>query len=282
MHLKSLIITLGGLGLGLALAGNATATASSHYLTTVKDKNFLVTQRTLNLPKTKYKRALTIPKGTVVQAQGVSKVNGKLTTYIYMNTLSYHLRKGYVGHSEGSSKNIALTSANFKKVKVPQYIRYYSSQLTYATGIGVNYTANGDLFAGKKYPNEKNLLTAKAARVSVTSDGYLEYYDNAKVFSSNVDSKPTASVKITKVTGPTNGKTVLYTKQAVPSAIAKHVSQSGNARYATTITRQYRVYSTVTPFARDSEQTDSVDISAGYQVNGKTFFMYQAVFYPEG
>lgn len=282
MHLKSIIMTLGGIGIGLLLARGTTATANTHYLTGVKNHNFFITQRTLNLPKTKYKRALTIPKGTIVQAQGVSKINDKLTTHIYLNTLSYHLRHNYIGHGERSTKSIALTTSNFKKVKVPQYVKYYSTQLTYADNIGVNYTADGNLYAGKQYPKETDLLSAKAARITVTSDGYLEYYANTKVFSTIVDPKPTTSVKITKVTGPADGKTNLYTKQPVPNTIGKRISETGTAQYVTTIKRLYRTYATVTATARDKAETDSIDISAGYQVNGKSYFMYQAIFFPEG
>lgn len=282
MHIKTVLITLSGLLMGLSLTSGGTASASTHYLTTVKDHNFLVTRRTLNLTPTKYKRALTIPKGTVVQAQSVSPVNGKLTTQFYLNTLSYHLRRGYIGHSEASTKNIALTSQNFKKVKVPQYVKYYSTQRTYAKNIGLNYTANGDLYAGKYYPSGDKIVGASARRVTVTSDGYLEYYASSPVLVPGVDPKPTVSCKITKVTGPANGRTVLYTRQAVPSAIGSRISKTGQAQYATPIKRLYRTYATVTAMSRDKAETDYVDITAGYQVNGQAYFMSQAIFYPAG
>lgn len=276
---KTLLLAVASAGIGLSLGLSVPAAASSHYLTGVKDHSFLVTRRQLVLKKTPYRPSITLPQGTVVQVDGVSTGH---TTNIRVNTLSYHLRKPYIGNSNLYTQNIPLTTTTFKKVAVPAYTKYYPSQTTTPTNSGLAYIGNGELYQGVKFPEQANQLTAKADRVTVTSDGYLEYYQSTKIFSTTVDPRPTTSVKITKTTGPANGLTTLYTRQAVPSVIGTRVSQSGNAQYAVRIKRLYRTYATVTTTSKDPTATDSVDISAAYQVNGQTYFMYQAVFYPQG
>lgn len=281
MQLKKLLVALGAIGFGLTLTNGLTATANTTYVK-AKSGNFLVAKKKIVLKKTKYKKAFTIPKGTTVQISGVTTLNGKRIMDIQMNTLSYHLRKSYIGHNETATRNIVMRKTNFKKVSVPQYLRYYSTQKTYPANIGLNATQNGNLFAGLKYPEDSKESTATAARIHVSSDGYLEYYNKAEVLSVSVDPRPTTSAKITKVVRPSgSGKTYLYTKQAVPSAIGTQVSRSGKARYVTVIKRQYKTYTTTSHSEHDLNETDSIRVSCGYQVNGKHYYMPTAIFFPE-
>ncbi|WP_203638622.1 hypothetical protein [Levilactobacillus wangkuiensis] len=281
MKLKNILVTIGAIGLGLALTGGVTAAASTSYVN-AKSGNFLIAKKKIVLAKTKYKKAFTILKGTIVQISGVTTLNGKRIMDIQMNSLSYHLRKSYVGKNETSTRNIVMKKTNFKKVSVPQYLRYYSTQKSYPENIGLNATQDGSLFAGLKYPDANDESTAKAARIHVSSDGYLEYYANTDVFSVGVDPKPTTSVKVTKAALPSgSGKTYLYTKQAVPSAIGKRISKSGSAQYLTVIKRQYTTYTTTYTTERNKDVTSSVHVSCGYLVNGTHYYMPTAIFFPQ-
>lgn len=276
MKVKVLILTLGALGLGLV--GSLPAAASSHYLTNVKDHNFLKTQRKIVLKKTHYRPSITLPKGTIVQMDGVTSNH---RTTLRVNALSYHLRKAYIGNSATYTQGIPLTTTNFKKVSVPQYVRYYTTQTSYPTSSGRWFTGNGELYQGVKFPEQANQLTAKADRVTVTSDGYLEYTPNARVSSGAVNGKPTVSAKITKVSRPGgSGKTYLYTKQAVPGAIGNRVSKTGNAQYLTVIKRRYKAYTTVY-LTLNKVQTSRIYVSAGYLVGDHQYFMATSTYSPK-
>jgi len=280
MNFKTTFIAMGAIGLGLALAGSVNASASTSYVS-AKSGNFLIARKKVVLAKTKYKKAFTIPKDTVVQIHGVTTLKGKRIMYLDLDSLSYHLRKSYIGKSATTTRDIVMSKSNFKKVAVPQYLRYYSTQKSYPAGMALNATQNGDLFSGLKYPDASDESTAKAARIHVSSDGYLEYYANTAVFDAT-DSKPTTSVKVTKTVRPSgSGKTYLYSKQAVPSAIGNRVSSSGNAQYLTIIKRQYKTYTTTYASDHDKDETGSVQVSCGYLVNGTHYYMPTAIFFPQ-
>lgn len=276
MKKNPLLLALGSLVLALGLA-NTSAAASRQYLTTVKDHGFVSTRRKIVLKKTPYRPSITLPKGTVVQVGGVGAGH---TTSIWVNTLSYHLRKAYVGNSNVYTQNIPLTTTNFKKVKVPAYVKYYPSQTTYPTNSGVSYIGNGDLYRGIKTPEQANQATAKADRVTVTSDGYLEYTPHAAITNLQVHGQPTVSAKITKVSRPGgSGQTYLYTKTAVPQAIGKRVHQTGNTQYCTIIKRRYRAYTTMYTSGR-KPQLSAIYVSAGYLVGTQQYFMTTTEYFP--
>lgn len=277
MNLKTHLLVLGSLVLSLGLSDGLTAAASKSYLTTVKDHSFMITQRKIILKKTPYRPSITLPKGTIVQAGGISTMH---TTNILVNTLSYHLRKAYIGNGNTYTQNIPLTTTNFKKISVPAYTKYYPSQTAYPINSGRAYIGNGELYQGVKFPEQADQTKAKANLVTVTSDGYLEYTTKAPITNLRVNTRPSVSAKITKVSRPGgSGKTYLYTKAAVPSSIGKRVSKTGNAQYLTIIKRRYRAYTTLYTSGL-KPQLSSIYVSAGYLVGDQQYFMVTSEYFP--
>lgn len=258
-----------------SIGGSQLARASTQYLGVTTHK-FLKTQRKIVTQNTAKKGTITIPKGTVVQIEAISASNGKTAVGLNINQFSYNIRKSYK-KSDQMTRPIAATTKNFKHVSVPKYLGFYATQKTYPDGALRNYKGDGNLYLGTKYP--KNDTTAKRTRLHVTPNGYLEYYKSSPFLVSGIDGKPTTSVKITKVTKST-GKTMLYTKGAVPKAIGAKVSTKGNYRYRVTIKRLYKYYGTMFYTTNTKNVLNSVEISAGYQVAGHQYFMNESVIYP--
>lgn len=282
MKLRGILVSLGVLA-GLSLAMTNANAATTYVKVGRTNHNFVKTQRTIKVNEQfSTTKSFTIPKYTIVEVTQNNKPNdksGKQYVTIDMSRLSYHLRGK---HARYTTKRILASTVNFKKVKVPQYVQYYTTQKTYPTNIERNRTADGNLYPGIKVPDNFNGSKDNwTQRVYVTADGYLEYYAKARLLSTAGEPVPTVSAKITKVKRvPSHGTTALYTQKSIASKLNDRVSKTGTQQYVTTIKRRYRssatiIYSSVNPTA-----VDHIDMAAQYQINGHDFFMMTDVVYP--
>jgi len=262
--------------LGIGLSATTVEAATKYVKVGNTEHNYLKTKQTIKTTGPTKKDQVTIPKGTIVEVKDDSHAadqkHGRVYVKLEMGRLSYHLRGN---HPQYLSHRLAATTARFQKVRVPQYVQYYSTQKTYPDGSRRYRVADGNLYAGIKVP--ENLHTTKnltAPRFYVTADGYLEYYKAAPVMDLNVAQTPTVSAKITKVkVVRSSGLRMLYTKTAIPAVISDRVSQTGDQQYLTTIKRRYR-YSATVFYQRDRPtNVSSIQVAAQYLVKGHDFFM---------
>ena len=282
--LMQLKVTLLGAGVvaGLSLFATGVSAATTYVKVGQTDHNFLKTMRTIKTTDEDKQFKLTIPKGTIVD---VTETNwngdkkGQVHVEINLQRVSYKLRGK---HTAFQTDRILATTKTFKKVHVPQYVQYYTTQKIYPKNVSRTRVADGNLYAGLKVPNIYSQPGPTAARLYVTSDGYVEYYKSAPVMNLQKTQVPTTSAKITKVKRvPSKGLTMLYTKTAVPTAIGERVSKTGNQQYLTTIKRRYR--SSATVFNRSNAKTavDSIRLASLYKVKDHDFFMNSDVVFPE-
>jgi len=278
--MKKILVSLGVLvGVSL-LAVNAEA-ATKYVKIGHSNHNFVKTQRQLKVSGTAKKVSYTIPKGTIVEATQDNIPNDKREyVRLDMSRLSYRLRGN---HTNYRTKRILATTKTFKKVHVPKYVQYYTTQLTYPSHTNRNRVADGNLYAGLKIPD--NLDHTKlnlTQRIYVTADGYLEYYTKAPMLNLAAKQVPTVSAKITQVERKSGSSlTKLYTKKAVPTAIADRISKTGSQQYVTTINRRYRVSATVSYVKQATTNVGSIEMATQYQVKKHNFFMDSDVVFPE-
>ncbi|MFC6179836.1 hypothetical protein [Lactiplantibacillus daowaiensis] len=275
MKLRGNLVGLGVLvGLGL-LAMNANA-ATKYIKIGKTNHNFVQTQRTLKIGKRhSTDQVFTIPKGTIVEVKSDNKPDdhsGRQYVSLDMERLSYHLRGV---HNNYQTKRILASTTNFKKVRVPQYVQYYTTQKMYPNNADRNRVADGNLYLGLRIPDKLDYTKPNwTERVYVTADGYLEYYAKAKMLNTTGKQVPTVSAKITKVKRvPSSGLTQLYTKQAIPSAVSERVSKTGEQQYVTTIKRRYKSSATINYATSNPHDVSSIDMAAQYQIKDRDFFM---------
>jgi len=279
-QMKKLLVSLGVLAGVSLLAGNAEA-ATKYVKIGHSNHNFVKTQRQLKVNGTAKKVSYTIPKGTIVEATQDNIPNNKRKyVRLDMSRLSYRLRGN---QRDYGTKRILATTKTFKKVHVPKYVQYYTTQLTYPSHIGRNRVADGNLYAGLKIPDNLDYTKSNLTqRLYVTADGYLEYYEKAPMLSPTVKQVPTVSAKITQVERKSGSSlTKLYTKKAVPTAIADRISKTGSQQYVTIINRRYRVSATVSYVKQATTNVGSIDMATQYQVKKHNFFMASDVVFPE-
>lgn len=281
MQLKATLLGAGVVA-GLSLFATGASAATTYVKVGQTNHNFLKTMRTIQTTDEDKQFKVTIPKGTIVDAVETNwhgDKKGQVHVEINLQRVSYKIRGKHIAFQ---TDRILATTKTFKKVHVPQYVQYYTTQKVYPENVNRSRVADGNLYAGLKVPDIYRQPKLTAARLYVTSDGYLEYYKSAPVMYLQTTQIPTTSAKITKVKRvPGKGLTMLYTKTAVPTAIGKHVSKTGNQQYLTTIKRRYR--SSATVFYRSNAKTavDSIRLASLYKVNDHDFFMNTDVVFPE-
>jgi hypothetical protein len=224
--IKYLIVSL-----SLVVFGTVTtqsASAKTRYLTNVPDYSFLETKRTIHTTNDYFNDVkITIPKGTIFQATGVSigVKTGHPFLSIDLNGLSWHLRKIVIDskHDQQSTASLWLTTANFKRVRTPRYLAYYQATKRFPASY------RGILHQGDKYPQDDSDVTAKSNEVRVTNDGYLEYTENASVQATK-QIKPQYSVKVQRTIKKGNN-TYLYTASNIPAIPSTHIRSTGKYQY---------------------------------------------------
>lgn len=178
----------------LLLAGVSVATHADPASAKVQLGSFLTTRRAISVKNSKQKVTIKIPKGTTVQVDGFKNRNGIKYAYFNIEKLNYNVRKPLLNKSTSTiSAWQKLTKANYKQIKKPTYLYYYSAIVRHQRRYNKIIQRNGSMWEGQRFP--ANFSSAHNARVRVTNDGYLEYYKSSP-YLYMVSSKPTYSAKI--------------------------------------------------------------------------------------
>lgn len=198
----------------LFMLGAAFIQAQPAHATVVKN-SFLKTQRSISTYNSNKHAKFTLPKGTVVQVAGTKHIHGNKYVDVYIDRLSYNIRKPLLAVKKPTvySHWIRAKGYNFKQIHKPTYLSYYAAQSDGKKSQGKVRTETGNLWKGTRLPVD--YATSAAARLRVTTDGYLEY-DASSPFVFKISPKPTASLKVEKASHPiASGKTILTTKSRV-------------------------------------------------------------------
>ncbi|KRM45526.1 hypothetical protein [Lentilactobacillus parafarraginis] len=277
MKINRLLIGIMTIILGL-VGSQATVQAKTHYLK-VTQRSYLQTQRQMTIKNAYYKNIkITLPKGTVVQVAGVSKSKRTHHPFITidMDSMSYHLRKPFYQSKRkpNMTAGIWATTANFKKIASPIYLRYYYVADPDTRSAG-SYLADGNLWRGVRWPTDE--VKAKGTGFKVTVDGYLESYSKVPVFQAYAP-KPQGYAKIRKTVD--NGKTTdFYVKNKIKGAPLTRVAKTGNDQYRLSITRTGEHSLTMIPEDDHPQYVDSVEVSERYLIAGKDYYMHTEVLF---
>ncbi|MCV3739673.1 hypothetical protein OF387_00385 [Lentilactobacillus hilgardii] len=254
------------------------AQAKTTYLS-VSARNYLQTTKKLTVTNSYYKNIkMTLPKGTVVQVASAARSQKTHHPFftIDMDTMSYRLRKPFYNAKSkpNMTAGIWATTADFKKVDSPQYLRYYQVTSPDTRSAG-DYVADGNLWQGDKWP--ANETTAKASGIKVTVDGYLEAYSKVKVFQAYAP-KPVGYAKIQKTV--TNGKTTdFYVASKIKGMPLTRVAKSGKDQYRLSITRTGEHGVTMIPEDEHPQYIDSVEVSEKYLIDNQNYYMHTEVLF---
>ena len=207
-------------------------------------------------------KPITLPKGTIVAA----KKDGKWLEARY-NTISYGLKKKGI-----PTKGVAGDGELAFKIKTIQATKI--TRPAYAPAYGTGAYLSGGLKAIEQ------LATYKYNQVTVTSDGYLEYFPAAKktftTYNTFTDSdytwsvmhatKPTQSIKITKANK--KGATVnLFTKVKPVGIPSQRVAKSGKFQYKVALKNRHQPYT-----YEDNSYADDTAIASTYSIGKMPFY----------
>ena len=195
----------------LLMFGAALMQAQPAHATVVKN-SFLKTQRTIRTYNINKHAKLTLPKGAVVQVAGTKHLHGNKYVDVYVDRLSYNIRKPLLSVKKPTiySHWIRAKGDNFKQIHKPSYLSYYAAQSDGKQSHDKIRTETGNLWKGTRLPVD--YATSVAARLRVTTNGYLEY-DASSPFVFKISPKPTTSLKVAKASQPmASGKTILTFK----------------------------------------------------------------------
>ncbi|MFT8391552.1 MAG: hypothetical protein ABF683_09715 [Sporolactobacillus sp.] len=196
------------------------------------------------------KKAFILPKGTLVRAS-TDVANQKEYLTVTLNNLSYTLKKrvGITYNDMTASAGLA-SSVKWTKVSEPSYML----PNTNVENTPVWYS---DLFPGTKE------TAANTKRMRITTDGYLEFYNNGSHQSTSTSYPIGAPTSRKILKSSTHGNTVTVTyDQAVPGLKDTAVTVNGKTEYQLTIEKKARL-------------TDMTSYAlANYSVGGKAFYSW--------
>ncbi|GAY73929.1 hypothetical protein [Lentilactobacillus kosonis] len=135
-----------------------------------------------------------IPKGTNIQVDGFKVKNGSKYAYFNIEKLSYDIRKPLIGKNTSViSAWQRLTRSNFKQIKKPTYLNYYSAIKSSRKLYNKVIQHSGSLWEGTRFP--ANYKSVRNDRIRITNDGYLEYFENFP-YAYRVSGKPAYTEKL--------------------------------------------------------------------------------------
>lgn len=262
--IKNLVIVLTVVaGFGLFSPQHASAAKAGYMAkSSVKTGTYLQTRTTIHTTNGYFKDVkVTIPKGTIFNIGSLyeNPKTRKTSMTIDLNQLRWSIRKPVIDsvHNQQSTAGIWAKTSWFKKVSEPTYLKYYSS-------------GDGYLWQGNKWP--ENPVKATADGVRVTSDGYLETFNEAQILLIKAV-KPLSTAKVQHVLQ--KGKTTyFYTQTKLAGVTSQHVRTSGKYQYRLAINRNGRHLLTPTQAESNSKSTDAVYVSNRYYVGGATYYMH--------
>lgn len=237
----------------------------------ISKNSFVVTKQTIKTTNSKKQVKITIPKNTPLQVGGVKTIAGKKYVYTDVERLSYNLQKPLLSSKATStiSRWLPATKATFKQIEKPVYLDYYAAQSDGKRSLKKVKTETGNLWKGYIVPADYASQTN--TRIRVTTDGYLEYYENSP-YIFKVSPQPTTSVKVQSATHPTSsGKTILNFKTDVAQLPFVKLSQN---HYQLTI--QGTSYGNVTVIPND-EDVQKVLTSWVSRINKEDWFEINSV-----
>ncbi|MFC6180746.1 hypothetical protein [Lactiplantibacillus daowaiensis] len=203
---------------------------------------------------TSYNKVLTLPKDTVVRA--ATNINDLKETFsISLNALSYKLKKQLgISKSMLSATIAAGPKLNWTKISTPAYMLPY-------TGTDKTEVWGNDLFPGS---DESRTNTQ---RLRITTDGYLEFYNNASYQSMGTVYPIGTPTSRQILTSNVDGNTITVTyHQAIPGLTDTAITVAGKTEYQLTIEIQKQL-------------TDKSGYAlAHYVVGGKPFYSWASAF----
>lgn len=173
-HVKFWALALLVFGLGASAAVNTTASASSQYLTNVKQQSYFKTKQKVALWRANGKPVY-VPKGTVVKIADddtVTYKKGVPYANFDMTAMSYRINKKLITAKNARTIPVKLTKKAFKVSK---------AQSKYTTA--PMWRGAPDKFG--------------VGAVMLTADGYFQYINKQQVFPQLI--KPTQSLKVQRI-----------------------------------------------------------------------------------
>jgi len=228
-------------------------TKNTYYRTTKRVK--LSTDFTTYLDMGTIKKTVTLPKGTVVEAQHFSNQFEIATSYLNKNILIPGYQQTLWTSADGTLASSAIQTSAFTKVKRPTYLPKNGSHGDFYLG-GVTALKN------------KNKALSKQS-VQITSNGYVEVRKNNPAGkSAEYRAKPTASVKIQRTT--VKGHTrYLYLAKSLKGFKTTKVTYQGKKQYRLSLTNQLKTYA-------EPNYSEEWDLAPSYyglmSLGGKTFY----------
>jgi len=231
-------------------------TKNTYYRTTKRVK--LSTDFTTYLDMGTIKKTVTLPKGTVVEAQRFYNPHTSLqigTSDLSQNILSPGYQQKLWVATDGISTSSAAKIGAFTKVKRPAYLPKNGSHGDFYLG-GVTALKN------------KNKALSKQS-VQITSNGYVEVRKNDPAGkSTEYRAKPTASVKIQRTT--IKGHTrYLYLAKPLKGFKTTKVTYHGKKQYRLSLTNQLKTYA-------EPNYSEEWNLAPSYyglmSLGGKTFY----------
>ncbi|MFT8318454.1 MAG: hypothetical protein ABF651_09360 [Sporolactobacillus sp.] len=232
---------------GYVWHGYLTKGYSKNVSTTINDGNYYRLNAATKV--TFGKKSFILPKDTLVRAS-TDVANQKEYLTVTLNNLSYTLKKqvGIADDDMTASAGLA-SSVNWTKISEPSYMLPNTNDENTPVW-------NNDLFPSSK---EK---AANTQRLRITTDGYLEFYNNGS--HQSTATYPIGAPTSRKILrSSTSGKTVTVTyDQAIPDLKDTAVTVNGKTEYQLTIKKKAKL-------------TDMTGYAlANYSVGGEAFYSW--------